>query len=357
MAAGRGGDAEADRLPLVGAERARAAPGDLLQREPQRLGVGELAVEQGQRGLQRGELGVGEGDRRQVEGLGRERVVLLLGEAVGGLVDRQVDAERLELGAVGVEAAREGVLGHVRVALDVAPDLRRGHGPALRHQVGDQRQLADQLLGVLGQGLDTLDRRCRRSRLRFGSRRSLRRFGTVAAVLSDCAARCRYRRCRADPSRPHRRSPGPAPGARAAARPQGCEVVGTAGTAARAASSIERAEPDVARRRRRARRRSRHRAHARAARRATPSGASSSTRAPATSSCCSTGSTPARAATRSRRATPSELMEAHRGGRRRRHLRRPAPARRRCCSRGAPRSACPRCPSASARSWTCSPRA
>jgi hypothetical protein len=32
--------------------------------------------------------------------------------AVDGLLDLQVDAERLELGAVGVEAAGEGVLVH-----------------------------------------------------------------------------------------------------------------------------------------------------------------------------------------------------------------------------------------------------
>ena len=153
-AAGRRGDAEADRALLGRVERARAPPGDLLQREPQRLGVGELAVEQLQRGLQRRVLLVGEGDRREVEGLGRERVVLLLGEALGGLVDAQLDAERVELGAVGVEAARERVLGHVRVALDVPPDLRRRDGPPLRHQIRDQRELADQLLGVLRHGPD-----------------------------------------------------------------------------------------------------------------------------------------------------------------------------------------------------------
>ena len=147
-AAGRGRDAEPDRLPQVGAERRRTAPGDLLEREPQRLGVGELAVEQHQGGLQRRALVVGEGDRRQVERLGRERVVLLLGEAVGRFVDRQVDAERVELGAVGVEAARERVLGHVRVALDVAPDLGCSHRPALGHQVRDQGELPDQLFGV-----------------------------------------------------------------------------------------------------------------------------------------------------------------------------------------------------------------
>ena len=137
-AAGRGGDAEADRLARVRAERARAPPGDLLQRQAQRLGVGELAVEQRQRGLQRCALVVGERDRRQVEGLGRERVVLLLGEAVGRLVHAQVDAERVELRPVGVEATRERVLGHIRVALDVAADLRRGHRASLRHQVRDE---------------------------------------------------------------------------------------------------------------------------------------------------------------------------------------------------------------------------
>ena len=152
-AAGRGGDPEPDRLPRVRAERARAAPGDLLQREPQRLGVGELAVEQRQRGLQRGALGVGERDRREVEGLGRERVVLLLGEAVRGLVDGEVDSERVELRPVRIETPRERILGHVRVALDVAPDLGSRDGTPLRHQIGDQRQLADELFGVLRQTL------------------------------------------------------------------------------------------------------------------------------------------------------------------------------------------------------------
>jgi hypothetical protein len=52
MAAGRRGDAEPDRALLGRPERARAPPRDLLQGEPQRLGVRELAVEQRQRGLQ-----------------------------------------------------------------------------------------------------------------------------------------------------------------------------------------------------------------------------------------------------------------------------------------------------------------
>ncbi len=153
VAAGGGGDPQRHRALLGRAQRAGAPPGDLLQRQAQRLGVGEFAVEQAQRGLQRRELLVGEGDRRQMEVLGSQRVVLLLGGAVGGTLDRELDAQRLELGAVGVEAPRERVLVHAAVTLHVAPDLQRRDGPALGHQVGDQRQLADQLLGVLGHRL------------------------------------------------------------------------------------------------------------------------------------------------------------------------------------------------------------
>ncbi len=46
VAAGRAGDPEGNRALLGRAERAGAAPGDLLERQPQRLGVRELAVEQ-----------------------------------------------------------------------------------------------------------------------------------------------------------------------------------------------------------------------------------------------------------------------------------------------------------------------
>ena len=149
MAAGRAGDAQRDRALLGRDQGARAPPGDLLQGQAQRLGVGELAVEQLERGAQRGQLLVGEGDRRQMEVLRRQGVVLLLDQAVDRLLHRQRDAQRLELGAVGVEPAREGVLVHDAVALDVAPDLRSRHRPPLGHQIGDQRQLPDQLLGVL----------------------------------------------------------------------------------------------------------------------------------------------------------------------------------------------------------------
>ena len=149
VAAGAAGDAERQAALVGRVQRRRASPGDLLERQAQRLGVGELAVEQRQRELQRGELLVGEGDRREVEVLRTQRVVLLLGHAVDRLVDGEMDAQRLELRAVRVEAPRERVLVHPAVALDVAPDLQGRDRPALGHQVGDQRELADQLLGVL----------------------------------------------------------------------------------------------------------------------------------------------------------------------------------------------------------------
>ena len=88
VSARRAGDPERHRVLFGRAEWARATPRDLLEREPQRLGVGELAVEQVQRGLEAGEFLVGELDRRQVEVLGRERVRLLLDKAVDRLLDR-----------------------------------------------------------------------------------------------------------------------------------------------------------------------------------------------------------------------------------------------------------------------------
>ena len=100
------------------------SPGDLLQRQAQRLRVGEFAVEQAQRRLQRRQLLVRERDRREMEVLGPQRVVLLLGRPVGRPLDRQLDAQRFELRAVRVEAPRERVLVHAAVALHVAPDLQ-----------------------------------------------------------------------------------------------------------------------------------------------------------------------------------------------------------------------------------------
>ena len=87
----------------------------------------------------------------QVVVLRRQRVQLGLEEALRRLVDLQRDPEALELGAVGVEAPGERVLVHRAVALDLALDLERRHGPTIRHQERDQRELTDELFSVLGQ--------------------------------------------------------------------------------------------------------------------------------------------------------------------------------------------------------------
>src|SRR5215218_2336375 len=230
-AARGGGDAEPDRLARVGAERARAAPGDLLQRQAQRLGVGELAVEQRQRRLQRGALGVGEGDRRQMEGLRRERVVLLLGEAVGGLVDAQVDPERVELGAVGVEATRERVLGHIRVSLDVAPDLRRRHRAPLSHQIRDQGELPDELFCVLRHRTSNLrattEPPATPSLLARGLCAELEPYMPLSLVLIEDHQALRE-------------------GLELLLSREGLEVIGTAGSAGEGRELVERHSPDVA---------------------------------------------------------------------------------------------------------------
>ncbi len=149
-AAGRGGHRHLDRGALALLERVRVTPGDLLQGEAQRLGVGEFAFgEQQQRRAQRRQLVVGELDRVEVEVLRRQRVELGLEEALARLLDPELDAEALELGAVRVEAAREGVVVHVAIALHLALDLEGRNRPPLGHQERDQRELADQLLGVL----------------------------------------------------------------------------------------------------------------------------------------------------------------------------------------------------------------
>ncbi len=132
---GGAGDAECDGALHRRVEWARPAPRDLLQREPQRLRVGEFAVEQVQRRPERRQLVIVELDRGEVEVLGRQRVLLLLDLTVLRLLDREHDAEGFELGTVRIKAARERVLVHHAVALDVSPDLRSCHRSPLGHQV------------------------------------------------------------------------------------------------------------------------------------------------------------------------------------------------------------------------------
>ena len=93
MPAGRRGDAQSDRALLGRTQRAGSPPGDLLQGQAERLGVGEFSVEQAQCRLQGRQLLVGEGDRRQVEVLGAKRVVLLLGSSIGGTLDGQLNPQ------------------------------------------------------------------------------------------------------------------------------------------------------------------------------------------------------------------------------------------------------------------------
>jgi hypothetical protein len=53
VAARRAGRVEPKRALIGRVQRTRPSPGDLLEREPQGLGVGELTVEQRQRELQK----------------------------------------------------------------------------------------------------------------------------------------------------------------------------------------------------------------------------------------------------------------------------------------------------------------
>ena len=119
----------------------------VLECEPERLGVRERAVEHVESRLERRKLVVVELELVEEVVLGAERVELLAGELVALRVKR--DAEGDQLGAVGVEAARERLVGHLGVALDVALDVACGERPPFRHQERDQRELPDQLVGVV----------------------------------------------------------------------------------------------------------------------------------------------------------------------------------------------------------------
>jgi len=126
-----------------------AAEGEVLQREPERLGVGELALQQVERRLQGGQLIVLEIELGEEVGLGAHRVQLLARVLV--TLGMQRHAERDQLGPVGIEAARERLVRHLLVALDIPLDVARRDRPPFRHQEGDERELPDQLVGVVRQ--------------------------------------------------------------------------------------------------------------------------------------------------------------------------------------------------------------
>ena len=120
---------------------------EVLEREPERLRVRELALEEVEARLERGELLVGELQRRQEVPLGAQPVELLARELVALGVER--DSEREQLGPVGVEASGERLVRHLLVALDVLLHVTGGQRPALGHQEGDERELPDELVGVV----------------------------------------------------------------------------------------------------------------------------------------------------------------------------------------------------------------
>ncbi len=133
------------RRVVAGARR--AAERQVLEREAQRLGVREASFEEVQAGLERCELVVFELERGKEVPLGPERVELLARVLVPLRIER--DAERDELGAIGVEAPRERLVAHLLVALDVRLDVPRRQGTALGHQEGHERELTNQLVGVV----------------------------------------------------------------------------------------------------------------------------------------------------------------------------------------------------------------
>ena len=125
----------------------RTAERQVLEREPEGLGVGEAALEEVEAGLERRELVVVELELRQEVALRAQGVELLAGELVTLRVERH--AERHELGTVRVEAARERLVAHLLIALDVRLDVARCQRSPLRHQERDQRELANQFVGVV----------------------------------------------------------------------------------------------------------------------------------------------------------------------------------------------------------------
>ena len=181
-------------MPVDVVREAGPSQGEVLQRKPQRLRVGELALEVVERGLQRRKLVVVELETVEEVVLRAQRVELLAGELVALRVERH--AERRELGAIGVEAPRERLVGHLRVALDVRLHVPRGQRPALCHEEGDERELPDQLVGVVrhvpaslsAAGRAGLDQPGAASAVR--PRRVLGRMSGPATALAAVRSRC-----------------------------------------------------------------------------------------------------------------------------------------------------------------------
>ncbi len=127
---------------------------EVLEREPEGFRVRELPLQQVEAGLERRELVVGELEGREEVVLGAERVELLARKFVTLRLER--DTKREELRAVGVEPARERLVGHLRIALDVLLYVSRREQASLGHEKGDERELPDELVGVVRHGSPSL---------------------------------------------------------------------------------------------------------------------------------------------------------------------------------------------------------
>ena len=143
------GSAHADALGRVGLglREPRAAEGEILQRESERLGVRELSLQVVERRLECGELVVVELEPVEEVVLGAERVELLAGELVA--LGLQWNAQSGQLCAIRVEASCERLVRHLAVALHVRLDVSGRQRTAFGHQKGDERELPDELVSVV----------------------------------------------------------------------------------------------------------------------------------------------------------------------------------------------------------------
>src|SRR5215210_9251632 len=108
----------------------------MLVCESKRLGIREAPVEEVECRLQRSELVVLEIESGEEVLLGAQRVELFPGELVP--LGMEWDTQRDQLASIGVEAPGKGLVGHLRVALDIRLHVPCSDGPTLRHEVGDE---------------------------------------------------------------------------------------------------------------------------------------------------------------------------------------------------------------------------
>src|SRR4029079_19489508 len=127
--------------------KAGSSEGEVLQCEPERLGVRELPLEGVEGRLQRRELVVVEIESVEEVVLGAKRVELLARELVA--LRLQWNAERRELRTVRIKTAGKCLVGHLAVSLDIRLHVPSGQQATLRHEKCDQRELPDQLVRVV----------------------------------------------------------------------------------------------------------------------------------------------------------------------------------------------------------------